>query len=104
MIVDRGDHFFRGLGVGSFTSLESANKLVSSTIAQNQSVSDRVARGELPQAFFTARFTSPTGYEAYLPTRHAEPYMRETYGVSVFIIRDMRADKGWRIHSAYPRR
>jgi len=76
--------------------------LVNSAIAQNRNLVDAVASGKATEDFFSARFSSPTGYEAYLPTVHTEPYMRETFGVGVFILRDPRADKGWRVQSAYP--
>jgi hypothetical protein len=92
------------LSVGSFPSIEAANKLVNSAIAQNREAVDRVARGEREETFFSALFGSPTGYEAYLPRYNAQPYMRDTYGIGVFITRDPRADKGWRIQSAYPLR
>lgn len=84
--------------------MDAANKLVNSAIAQNRDVIDRVARGEQNFAFFSAHFGSPTGNEAYLPRFNAQPYMRDTYGVGVFIMRDPRADKGWRVQSAYPLR
>lgn len=100
-IIERGEDF-RGLSVGSFSSLESATRLVNSTIAQNQQRVDEVVRGDEKDAFFTARFSSSTGREAYLQTFHTEPYMRETYGVGVFILRDPQASKGWRVQSAYP--
>jgi hypothetical protein len=103
MIVDRGDHF-RGLGVGSFTSLESANRLVNSTIAQNQTIVDEVARGEQGRAFLSSRFSSRTGYEAYLSTYHSQPFMQDTYGVGVVILRDPRAEKGFRAQTAFPLR
>lgn len=102
-ILDRGDDF-RGLSVGSFTSLQSANRLVNSTVSQNQDRVDAVARGEQSTAFVRSRFGSPTGYEAYLPRANAEPYMRDTFGVGVVVLRDARATRGWRIQSAYPER
>jgi hypothetical protein len=102
-IIERGDDF-RGLGISSFSSLESANKLVNSTIAQNSFVLDRIARGELQSDFITARFSAPTGYEAYLSTLHSTPYRRDTYGVGVVVLRDTRVDRGWRVQSAFPQR
>ena len=102
-IVDRGDDF-RGLSVGSFHSLSSANRLVNSTIAKNRDIIDQLLRGERQTAFFDAEFGSATGYEAYLPRYHAEPHMRETNSVGVFVLKDPFAKKGWRVQSAYPKR
>jgi HK97 family phage portal protein len=102
-IVERGDSF-EGLGVGSFSSLSSATKLINSTLAENQAIVDRVVRGQDSIGFITSYFNSPTGQEAYLSRFHAQPYMRDTYGVSVVIVRDPRSPKGFRIQSAFPRR
>lgn len=101
-IVERGDTF-DGLSVGSFKSLEAATKLVNSTLAQNRDVVERVARGEQRIAVITAEFNSITGYEAFLSRFHAQPYMRDTYGVGVVVIRDLQAKNGFRIQSAFPR-
>ncbi|MCE3256966.1 MAG: hypothetical protein K0Q64_1049 [Nitrobacter vulgaris] len=101
--IARGDDF-RGLGVTSFTSLSAANRLVNSTIDQNHDIVEDVTNGARASAFIRSRFGSATGYEAYLPRYHAGPYIRETYGVGVFILSDPKANKGWRVQSAYPER
>ncbi len=100
-IIARGD-YFRGLSIGSFTSLQSATRLVNATLSRNPGKVEEVASGAEPFDFITAHFASVTGYEAYLPTYHAKPYMRETYSVSVFIIHDPRSANGFRVQSAYP--
>jgi hypothetical protein len=100
-IVERGDSF-EGLGVGSFHSLSSATKLVNSTIAKNRAVIERVVGGQDRVGFITSYFSSPTGKEAFLARFHAQPYMRDIYGVSVVIVRDPRSPRGFRVQSAFP--
>jgi hypothetical protein len=95
---DRGND----LRVGSFTSEESATRLVNSTISRNQTVVDEVARGKAHRTELIARFDVPTGYEAYVRTERSEPYIRDTYGVKVVIFRDTGSKKGYRVHTAYP--
>jgi hypothetical protein len=99
--VERGDEF-RGLSIGSFPSLEAATKLVNSTISDNADKVSAVSRGERPFDILEKRFESPTGYEAYLERRNAQPYERDTYGVKVFILRDPRAPKGYQVRTAFP--
>jgi Bacterial CdiA-CT RNAse A domain len=60
----------RGVRLGSFTSLQSATRLVNSTLAQNRDVVDEVIRGQRGGEEVDAIFDSPTGYEAYLPRRN----------------------------------
>jgi hypothetical protein len=100
-ILDRGDDF-RGVSVGSFTSVQSANRLVNSTISGNQDKIDQAIRDGEPGITISKRFTSPTGYEAYLSRPHAEPYIRDTFGVKVVIRPDPGSARGWRVQSAYP--
>lgn len=97
----RGD-IAEGLRVGSFSSLMSATKLVNSTLAQNQDKVDLVAQGLSPRQDLVAQFSSPTGYEAYAPNERSQPYLRDTYGVHVVVVRDRRAAKGYRIDTAFP--
>jgi hypothetical protein len=89
--------------VGSFPSLEAATKLVSSTLAKNQDIVDRVASGELDDAFITAEFDTKTGREAYAPTEYSEVYLRDTHGVAVLIVHDDTVERGFTIWTAYPR-
>jgi hypothetical protein len=100
-ILDRGDDF-RGARVGSFTSVQSANRLVNSTISDNQDKIDRQIRDGEPQVLISKSFKSPTGYEAYLARAHAEPVIRNTFGVEVLIRPDSESARGWRVHTAYP--
>ncbi len=97
----RGD-LAQGLKEGSFTSLEAANKLVNSTAASNQTEVNLVASGSLPMAIVDAKFSSPTGYEAFAKTERSTPYIRDTYGVRVIIVRDPSSPKGYRILTAFP--
>ena len=100
-IMDRGD-LFSGLSIGSFTSLQSATRLVNATLSRNPAEVGSVASGAQRADIVSARFQTVTGYEAYLPTYHAEPFMRETYSVDVFIIHDPRTAYGFRVQSAFP--
>ena len=88
---------------GTFSSLEAANKLVSSTLAQNRERVELVASGALDDAFVKATFSSPTGREAYATSDISEPYIRVTYGVGVSIVHDPKARRGYSVVSAYPR-
>jgi hypothetical protein len=99
--LERGD-YFDGFSVGSFTSVQSANRLVNSTISDNQDKIDQGIRDGEPAVVISKRFPSQTGYEAYLARAHAEPVIRETFGVKVFILPDPGSARGWRVHSAYP--
>jgi hypothetical protein len=92
----------QGLKEGSFTSLEAANKLVNSTVASNQTEVNLVASGLLPIAIVDAKFSSPTGYEAFAKTERSTPYIRDTYGVRVIIVRDPSSPKGYRVLTAFP--
>ena len=92
-----------GLAAGSFTSLDSATRLVNSTLAQNRTIVDQVASGALPATRVDAQFGSETGYQAYAPTERAQPYMRKTFGVGVVIRHDRRSERGFGIISAFPR-
>jgi hypothetical protein len=92
----------QGLKEGSFTSLEAANKLVNSTVASNQTEVNLVASGLLPMAIVDAKFSSPTGYEAFAKTERSTPYIRDTYGVRVIIVRDPSSPRGYRVLTAFP--
>jgi hypothetical protein len=102
VLAERHGDLAQGLKEGSFPSLEAANKLVNSTVSKNQGTADLVAQGLLPGAQLDASFASPTGYEAYAKTERSTPYIRDTYGVRVFIVSDKNADKGYRILTAFP--
>ncbi len=99
--LDRGD-YFEGQSVGSFTSVQSANRLVNSTISDNQDKIDQGLRDGDPAVVVSKRFPSPTGYEAYLARAHAEPVIRDTFGVKVVVYPDPGSARGWRVHTAYP--
>jgi len=99
--------------VGSFPSIEAANKLVSATLSRskiqpgetlsNRELVGRVARGETNGAFITLEFDSKTGREAYAASAVSEPFLRDTYGVAVAIVHDENATNGFTVLSAYPR-
>lgn len=91
---------------GSFTSLEAANKLLNSTVAQNQEKIDAFVKGSfplsLPFMYVYAEFSTPTGYEAYAPNDRSQPTMRATYGVTAHIVRSGQSDKGYYVFRAWP--
>ena len=91
---------------GSFTSLEAANKLVNSTISQNQERVDAFVQGRFPMSlpfmYAHADFDAPTGYEVYAPNHRAQPIMRTTYGVTVHIVRSDRSPRGYYVLRAWP--
>ncbi|HEV7601545.1 MAG TPA: RNase A-like domain-containing protein [Bradyrhizobium sp.] len=94
----------RSCGSGPTPSVQSANRLVNSTISDNQDKIDRGIRDGEPFVLISKSFKSPTGYEAYLARAHAEPVIRNTFGVEVVIRPDSGSARGWRVHTAYPAR
>jgi HK97 family phage portal protein len=98
--VEQGDEF-RGLSIGSFTSLDAATKLVNSTISENSDAIESFLQGSDPIAAIEKRFEAPTGYEARLDRRNSKPYVRDAYGVRVILLRD-GSGKGYNVRSAFP--
>jgi len=98
---------------GSFPSVEAANKLVSATLSSdriqpgevlsNRELVGRVSRGDVNGAFLTLEFDTKTGREAFASSQYSEPYLRDTYGVAVLIVRDQDDPNGLSVVSAYPR-
>lgn len=95
-VASQGQHEFRN------RLLEAANKLVNSTVDQNQVKVDLVIGGLSSREELYAEFGSPTGYEAYARTERSTPYIRETDGVLVVIVPDEISAKGYRVLTAYP--
>ena len=87
---------------GSFSSIDSANSLVNDTIEENRSKVDLVASGSLDRAFIKKEFGYKTGREAY-SSDGGVVYMRDTYGVGVYLTHDPNSPRGFRIRTAYPR-
>ncbi len=87
---------------GSFSSLAAANKLVNSTLAQNQAIVDSVASGVIKEKVIISEFNSITGIEAVAPNARSQPYIQKTYKVGVFIIHDPYASRGYRIYTSFP--
>jgi hypothetical protein len=98
---NRGD-LFEGVRIGSFSSLEAANKLVNATLAQNPLKVERITSGLSAKEELEGRFDSITGYEAYARTERSQPYIRDTNGVLVLIVPDGRTSKGYRVDTAFP--
>ena len=90
---------------GTFPSLETAQKLTNSNLAQNSEIVTAVARGELPDAFVTSTFNSITGIEAYrLTQRTSLPVqLRRTFGVGTFIRHAPDMPDGFVVVTSYPR-
>ena len=91
---------------GSFTSLQSAGKLVNSTISANREIVDRVAvskdQGGLDQTEIEKVFVQPTGYESYAPSGGAKFQIRKTYSVKVVIRHDENMKSGYRVVTSFP--
>ena len=87
---------------GSFTSLESATRLVNSTLSQNAAIVDEVASGARGGAQLESYFASVTGREAFKPNSRAISYMRDTYGVLVVIARNPFTAKGFDVLTSFP--
>jgi hypothetical protein len=87
---------------GSFDTTRDANDFVNRTLENNSSMVDSVVTGKQEDAFMTSRFGYRTGREAYRP-EDSEPYIRDTYSVGVYILKDPRSSRGYRVQSAYPR-
>jgi hypothetical protein len=103
---DRGDtgiYSYARKRNGSFESREAANDLVNRTLEQNRDQVDAVASGQSADAFVTARFGYKTGREAFRSDIDAKPYLRDTYGVGVYIVHDPRRERGYSVITAYPR-
>ncbi|WP_342149504.1 RNase A-like domain-containing protein [Methylorubrum sp. SB2] len=87
---------------GSFASPEVANDLVNRALEQNADKVDLVLSGSEDGYFIKHRFGYIIGREAYTNGR-VEPYLRNTYGVGILIMRDSGSKRGYRVHTAYPR-
>ncbi len=88
---------------GSFASLEAANDFVNRVLESHAPTVDLVASGAMKEAWLPHRFGHQTGREAFRPDAFAEPYMRSTYSVGVFIEHDARSPRGYTVITAYPR-
>jgi len=88
---------------GTFLSRESANDFVNRTLEDNQAAVDSVASGQQERAFLKKRFGYVTGREAFRLDASSSPNMRNTYEVGIEIRHDPRIERGYRVHSAYPR-
>ena len=88
---------------GSFPSVEAANKLVNATISANKDIVDGIASGVLDAQRIEKEFGRVTGIEAYALSLNAQPRVRDTTAVGVFVRRDTSSPNGFRVISAYPR-
>lgn len=79
---------------GSFDTTRDANDLVNRTLERNSDLVHSVVTGQQEDAFLTSRFGYRTGREAYR-TEDSEPYIRGTYSVGVYILRDPRSRRGF---------
>ena len=88
--------------IGSFSSLTAADKLVNATLSLNQQLVRDIIDGLIGGGVAEAWFSTPTGYQSYLPKYDAAIEIRTTYGVRVVIVGDKNAPRGFRIKTAYP--
>jgi len=90
---------------GSFPSLQAAQKLTNSNLAQNADIVNDVASGKRRRAFVTSDFSSVTGTEAIRTTqKHSSPIrLRRTFGVGTVIEHAPDMPNGFIIITSYPR-
>ena len=94
-------------GHSTFTSLESANKLVSSTISENVQTIDSFLQSDNKFTTFSKVFSSPTGRVAYRAGsggffRPGPVQLTDGFGVFVRINRNESMPGGYVIHTTYP--
>lgn len=93
--------------MGSFTSIDAANKLVNATLSDPENVKkiEAFVRRDflymLPVLYVRRTFSSVTGKEAYGPQGRG-PEIRETYSVELRLLRSEKSPRGFYIHSSYP--
>jgi hypothetical protein len=90
------------LAEGNFLSRESANDFVNRTLEDNKETVDRVASGQENWVLLEKRFGYVTGKEAFRPNADTEPHIRDTYGVRIVLLHDLRSDRGYRVYTAFP--
>ena len=87
---------FSNLISGSFPSIEAAQKLVNSTLAQNGTRIDEFLAGSERRVVVSSPFGSLTGREAYAASPYAEPRSRDTFGAAAGLLRD-RSSRGYTV-------
>ena len=92
---------YRVSGEGSFDSLESANDFANRILESRHTEVDKVASGEWQDTFLNQRFGYRTGYEAAVLAKGGI-VIRDTYSVGLFIVRDDRVPRGYRVKTIYP--
>ena len=97
-----GTKFNHEIKIGSFTSIESANKLVNATIADNRGLVELFQVGPSDSLIIRTYFSSPTGREAYAKNLWNSFEIRDTYGVLVMLLKDPTALRGYRVHTSFP--
>ncbi len=85
---------------GSFTNLESATKLVNTTISRNSGDVINFMGSKEDRIALTSMFGSVTGREVYMKTPRSEPHVRETYNVKVILKKDK--NNGFFVLTAFP--
>ncbi|TDX65629.1 hypothetical protein EDE12_102114 [Methylosinus sp. sav-2] len=71
--------------VGSFPSLEAAQKPVNSAIVHQQDTVELVARVVTERKRVNAEFNSPTGKEAFVASARGQPDIRDKWWVAVVL-------------------
>jgi Bacterial CdiA-CT RNAse A domain len=87
---------------GTFPSVEAADKLVNAALARNDAAITRILSGKSDQEYIEEIVLAPTGREAYRKTDRSAPYVRETYGVAMWIGPDPTSPNGYLVRTAYP--
>jgi hypothetical protein len=97
-----GDRWYWKDEIGSFSSLEAANKLVNATLSRNRGLLESLIAGKVNGGVATAFFPYVTGYQSYAPKFNSTVQIRDTNGVRIVLVRDTTSKNGFRIKTAYP--
>lgn len=88
--------------LGSFPSVESANKLVNATLSDNRGLVELFLLGPNDRLTIQTYFSVPIGREAYAKQIWNSFQIRDAYGVRMVLLKDPTAAKGYRVHTSYP--
>ncbi len=88
---------------GSFSSIQSANRLINATLSANHERVQQLVDGQgRNRISLFAEFSSPTGIAAQRGSIRSQPTVGDVYNVQVVIQRDTNAANGFRIVTAFP--
>ena len=93
---------YRGID-GDFENLESATKLVNSTVSRNtQTIEDWLKNGSDDRLTVSSNFSSPTGREVFFRNPDANPVVSETYFVRAVLKKTDKNARGFYVLTAFP--